>query len=131
MISLDLAKQLKEAGLKWKPNPKDDFAYKNGKVCWLYEYYPAVCDYPDHFIWLPRLDQLLAEIKCKGYTWCITDEEVGGDFRVSLSKIVWNGRGGTKLVDVDDIFYADTPEDAAGQALLWIYQKGAKEDEKI
>lgn len=117
MITLDLARKLRDAGLVWEPKPKDDFAYESGKVSWLYEYYPAVFDYPKRFVWLPSLSQLLAEIEGRGYYWEMSPallkpqpryEIVIYDHRVKYSKSIVFSTVTT------------TREEAAGLALLHI-----------
>jgi len=106
VISIELARELKEAGLKpvcgecesfWIAEV-DEEMYINGN------YSPE----PDD-VWLPRLDQLLTEIEKQGWYW-----EIGKstkDYYVDLMH---------DYLECDKVFYADTPEEAAGSALLWI-----------
>lgn len=122
VISLETARKLKDAGLKWKPEPKDDFAYYNGqKTSWLHEYYPAVCDYPERFIWLPSLKQLLTEIEKRGYGYRLCPDSI------ALYKKAMDGA----LIDVyptrsmNLIPMKNT--EAAAQALLWILEQKAGE----
>jgi hypothetical protein len=108
MLSLETAKALRDAGLEWEPQLGDLFAadYDNG----LGPTKPQVvriADFgkpgPEH-IWLPRLDQLLAEIEKRGYDWFLKTDYC----------YVVNNNNQTQGI------YADTPEEAAAQALLWI-----------
>ena len=95
MISLELAQKLRDAGLKWEPALGQ--SYK---------------DVVEGGIWLPRLDQLQAEIEQRGWDW-------------SMSKGL-HGYGCIVIKDYDLSFsdIADTPEEAVGLALLWILQEG-------
>ena len=115
MISLELAKELKAAGLEWVPVKGDFWAYRlvdNGIGVVDSTVRPGQEPHPNN-IWLPRLDQLLAEIEARGWWWWM-----------SWSGKVWVGRkdndkGGHELE-------TDTPEDAAAKALLWILSQDAQ-----
>lgn len=123
-VSIELAKQLKSAGLVWVPKPKDDFAYEYGnKTSWLYEYYPAVYDYPGRFIWLPTLSQLMAEIEGQGYDIQFQSNKRTpmGRYRFVIFEII-NG--------IIKQFWADTLEDAAALALLWILNRKKEDTQK-
>jgi hypothetical protein len=63
----------------------------------------------EKMLWLPRLDQLLAEIEKRGYRW---------DIQMTKTRYVCGLS--TPGVRVYPDQYGDTPEDAAAQALLWI-----------
>lgn len=157
MISLEMAKRLKDAGLKWEPQNGDWFAtgddeYANifvisgeqqlvdelGGKQWFFHGHSCVrgdgcfmdetasyCMNMDGFrcdnwkydvtsaremLWLPRLDQLLAEIEKTEYRWEITYR--GGFYYVILPDrgkkyAVWKGQ-------LDEL---------AAEALLWIYEQ--------
>ena len=70
-------------------------------------------------LWLPRLDQLLAEIEKRlqiNERWIL-----GQDFITILKE----------TADCDEAVYhdvADSPEEAAAQALLWILEQEAKHE---
>lgn len=65
MLSLELAEKLSKAGLAWEQ--------KFGDIIWDWheEDYVVIdqgkCIDPWYAVWLPRLDQLLAEIEKRGY----------------------------------------------------------------
>jgi len=69
-------------------------------------------------IWLPRLDQLLAEIERRGFRWDIGNLGCFGDHDVCIGLFDWEDR-----TYIKGQFYADTPEDAAAQALLWLLEQ--------
>lgn len=107
MISLEMARKLKEAGLEWEPKKGD----------WYWVFGTNSIDLitidrndivPKSIIFLPSLDQLLAEIEKCAYEWCL--EQARDKYRLSL----WFDQACVYE------FRADTPEDAAAEALLWI-----------
>jgi hypothetical protein len=127
MLSLEMAKKLKSAGLKWEPKQDDrvycnepGFIGKTGTIC--QAGYPflgtrvnialddnsiAVFD-SRKLINAPRLDQILAEIEARGYGWGIDGLGYCQLFRSGyMVKVV----------------RADSPEEAAAQALLWIMEQ--------
>lgn len=117
MISLETAKKLKEVGLEWEPKLFDVYAFTyltNPPLvsCLWDETSLQEAKHPinrDRTVWLPRLDQLLAEIEWRGYWWVL-----------NRGKIIV-GKGG---IDGErETFYADTSEDAAGKALGWILER--------
>lgn len=117
MISIELARKLKEAGLRWVPGLGDMFVadYDNGlgptllKVVHSDDFGFA----DDALIFLPRLDQLLAEIEKRGYGWEIWTTSIG-------LYSAWIDYGNYV---VHEIRGNETPEDAAARALLWILEK--------
>ena len=79
MISLEMARRLKEAGLEWKPQIGDMFYWHNGKD-WeidaltsedVNDNLDETRDFIDEGAWLlaPDLEQLLAKIRELGYKW--------------------------------------------------------------
>lgn len=121
MLSLETARKLKVAGLKWEPQKGD----------WIYNYHGFVSRITldcventevdqwvalmDNYcnrtvIFAPRLDQLLAELRKHSrfvkITWLIMEEK-------------W-----CCVIDSRNQFIADSPEEATAQALLWIYEQG-------
>jgi len=97
MISIELAQKLKEAGLEWKPQQGDCYTYEPQTVrtfsknaghppvitiyseCYTLNHACAVrrCDLlkPSHFLWLPKLEQLLEEIKARGWEAAVKTAE--------------------------------------------------------
>lgn len=119
MISLDLALKLKEVGLKWEPQ-LGDFFFMYHPVEQKYSNKPDVigigsCSMWPEDIWLPRLDQLLAEIERRGYGWEMFTSVDGVIVFFVLRKCEILGY---KVIayDVTD----SIPENAAAKALLWI-----------
>ena len=139
MISLEIAKKLKEAGLKWEPKAGDWFYRKDGvrgfvtdanMGDWWAVFPPdgkevAFCiEEADRFIFAPRLDQLLAEIDTRGYCFEISNMAISSSKpRETLysCKVFPKKRAG---VDDDDDFvaYDETLINAAASALLWILE---------
>ncbi len=126
MISLEIARKLKEAGLVWEPQ-KGDLVYHDEAE----ESFNITAGDMEDFvqatridkeyaysiaIFLPRLDQLLAEIEKLGYKWLAeTDTE---RYFIRVVEI--------KKPNNSHVVFLDTPEEAAASALLWIYEGRAK-----
>ena len=121
MISLGLAKELQAAGLK----PRHDecelyWIAEVGEVMHVSGGYAP--DWED--VWLPSLSQLLAEIEWRGYSGNL-------NFRTKSTYLnLYKKDDSCQCDNFIDTFYANTPEDAAGKALLWILQNhGARRPE--
>jgi len=117
MISLEKARALKEAGLVWELQEGDWFSeptFAGGRTDTLFgqgfEWDDDDDKNGDH-IWLPRLDQMLAEIEKLGYKYSLNYSE--REYFVSISK-----REHGCLIS--ETFRADTPEDATSDALLYL-----------
>lgn len=116
MISLETAKALKDAGLAWKPKVGDRYLqeYCSGKE-------PVIgiraTDNEGYYqdtiqTQLPRLDQLLAEIEKQGWTWMLYAPNNDDKYGIEI---------GAELIYHNNItVMADSPDEAAAQALLWI-----------
>jgi len=125
MISLEIARKLKEAGLVWEPQ-KGDLVYHDEAE----ESFNITAGDMEDFvratridkeyaysiaIFLPRLDQLLAEIRELGYKWFMeTDTE---RYLVRVVEI--------KKPNNFHVVFSDSPANAAAEALLWIYERRA------
>ena len=66
MISLGTAKKLRDAGLEWNPQEGDWFYSWDGRIANLLVFLSNF-NIQEEFIFVPRLDQLLAEIEKRGY----------------------------------------------------------------
>jgi hypothetical protein len=123
MISLELAKRLKAAGLRWEWPSSGDFIYNHmadryGCVDeWIYTKKEVKRHWENGRVdFAPRLDQLLAGIEARGYrVWLKTKRNA---CVVRIRKV---GEGWGKA------HIADTPEEAAGRALLWILERSQNE----
>ena len=119
MISLETARKLKEAGLKWEPDitggtsEGDWYYWSDGRLDVLGHRDYHVLNHLETITWAPRLDQLLAEIE-RRECWYSLARESGGD---NYSLMLWKAHCGI------EIFYAATAAQAAAQALLWILEK--------
>lgn len=100
MISLELAKKLKDAGLKWSPKMGD--------------FYHDV-----DMVWLPKLDQMLKEIMRQGYLFKLSNYN-DGTILIDFWKDDYNLVEG--LLD-------DTLEDAVASALISILEQEDEKDE--
>jgi hypothetical protein len=127
MLSLELAKELKAAGLRWEMKAGDLFFWKDNYLLYdtsFYSYNRIIAEGSEREFctWFPRLNQLLREIEGERYGYSL-DYVPGKGKRIS----VWED------ADCEDVmhFSADTPENTAGTALLWIYEqkKGGVEGE--
>jgi len=135
MISLEKARALKEAGLRWEPKRFDLFTggtetwevletyIGEGGTKWIRGIGGWVA-YGKNFTFLPRLDQLLAEIERRGWVWYIGCAAFNNKYYCQIGKVYKNEDG--HIVGIDytvtppDWFKGDTPEDAAAETLLWI-----------
>ena len=127
MLSLELVKRLKELGLGWEPQEGDFLYYHTyGEESELGvisdsdmgEHREESLDniYTGEWIFAPRLDQLLAEIEGRGYGWKLEKFHAYNLRRMQIYKIN----------DLLGCFEADSPEEAAAKALIWILeQEGA------
>ena len=126
MISLEIAKELKEAGLKWEPQIGDMFYWHNGKD-WeidaltsedVNDNLDEIRDYIDEGfrIFAPSLEQLLVEIEKRGYGWKLEKFHAYNLRRMEIYKVN----------DLLGCFGGNSPEEAAASALLWIYEGRAK-----
>jgi hypothetical protein len=133
MISLELAQKLKAAGLKWEPK-KHDFCGQKGFPCRIYSELSEIeiKFYMDEFYWLPSLSQLLAEIEARGYTEIslatINQCKKGWVFELLKQGLLPSKIIGSYYYPQFPTFKANTPEEAAGQALLWILEQEGKHD---
>ena len=140
MISLEMAKKLKAAGLEWEPQIGDMFYWHNGKD-WeidaltsedVNDNLDEIRDYIDEGAWIfaPRLDQLLAEIEKRGYSWemrTVIDESQSVRFNAK-NIAYWIHVWKTGHIEWEDGFkraFTSTSY-AAASALLWIYEGRAK-----
>jgi len=120
MISLEKAKALKEAGLRWEPKRFDWGFWVKAELpipqLVIYDPDPKTVNTKDS-IWLPRLDQLLAEIRKRGWVWIL----YCGNDGIEVEIETYNPE--TPLHLRYKCIKADTPEDAAAEALLWIMKE--------
>ena len=129
MISLETARKLKAAGLKWEPQTGDWYCYEGKMQVIKYdsEAYAIKSDLPeiDGYISAPRLDQLLSEIEKRSgrYKYELTGSRV-----YPLSN---NPKPKYRItIQTDRVlpFFADSPEEATAQALLWILEQEQKQE---
>ena len=137
MISQELAEKLKDAGLLWEPKEGDEYSHLGNSpevfVKALIGYKSKIATehlkiYDEEFpngrlttlkemlleksTWLPRLDQLLAEIEKRGWKW---------DLYPLKNKYCCLATQTTAFPIYEE---EDSPEEAAGQALLWMLMRG-------
>jgi len=155
VISLETARKLKEAGLRWEPRAGDCFfdlswtpTYEvikhvrryepEYKLIYSWEYFEDYLSGKRAFrldktslndtIFAPRLEQLLAEI--------VKRIPEGTEVGLEYWNCMWQGIEMKWQLgmgqDKDSYYYehefvADTPEEAAAQALLWILEQEKEE----
>jgi len=126
MISLELAKALRDAGLVWKPKAGDWYCFGNSLPGLFDE---DLLDYlnqraklfTEKYTYLPRLDQLLTEIERRMYDWSMTSNmDIRPDVKPEYYAELYNSDGDM----VWEITKQNTATEAAGQALLWILREG-------
>ena len=127
MISLELAKQLKDAGLEWDYEygfPRD-YVYYKGKIHEVEG--PGTNDTfrlapwqnyvkREYLIFAPTLSQILSEIEKRGYCWGLSAYYSCSDTKKYLYFC--------KISGENKFFTADTPEEVAAAALLWVMKEG-------
>ena len=104
-----MAQKLKEAGLEWEPQEGDAYHDSASDTIYYSQYPPLESANYIRFTWLARLDQLLAEIY-KTYNFTLH----------SSGYIVLRKKGSGMVAEH---FHSDTLENAAAEALLWIYER--------
>ena len=118
MIGLEKARALKEAGLVWEPKKHDlstllDAPWLDGPVSLRSVTAESAKEWAndERIVFMPRLGQLLAGFKARGCGYSL-DYVPGKGERISI----WQDE------DCEDVkhFAADTPEDAAADALLYL-----------
>ena len=113
MISLELAKQLKDAGLKWDPDQGDWFEViweGEGSETWnTCDRQPNFDDQDETNVWYPGIIEILQAIKSAGW-----------DFEL---------RGNWTEISRDDYQawrFPGEPEESAARALLHILKEGER-----
>jgi hypothetical protein len=133
MLSLEISKALKEAGLPWEYQLGDRFwsLYNIGTIRRVWKQ-NMVCDLDmfeecDEDIFAPRLDQLLAEGDKAGFVIEIQTICFGEDLRRSHHATVkkWD----LKCLELcHTTGFSEDREEAAAQALLWIIKNESEDD---
>jgi len=134
MINLKTAKALKAAGLVWEPQYGDRFiipeifieglsGLMDDRLLMSYKASEPEDNWGEFIrvnIFLPRLDQLLGEIEKRGYEWTlwVRNKLMPNKYTIDIGKATDYGE--TKRIG------ADTPDEAAAQALLWILREGER-----
>lgn len=124
MISLETARKLKEAGLQWEPQ-MGDFWIKEDKPDFIrvVEYRPSgKYDKPlKNVVWIPRLDQLLAEIEKRGYRYILLryDPKQQKEGQEEQYEITLIKNGNSSLIYT---LYEDSIDEVTAQALMWILE---------
>ena len=116
MMSLETANDLKESGLKWEPNFGDMYWW-SGETNVVDKHEQGHANtMKSSAVFLPRLDQLLAEIEKRECAWELSvDEADKPPYAICLSS--------TSKEIGQKWFQADSPEEAAAQALIWILEQ--------
>lgn len=119
MILLELAGELKKAGLRHKPGDADEYWVAEVEEVMVVT---GIFKPEDEDVWMPRLDQLLAEVEQRGYKWAAS-AYVDGYYHFQLAKFVTDDNGYVYGEDMPRrSFFDKTFEDAVAKALLWILQ---------
>lgn len=127
MIGLETARKLKNAGLKWEPCFGDSYEWMG--ETWVVDKFEhrlaeILNTHKPSAIHMPSLDQLLAEIEKRDYWWEINYAlMVDGGIKKYNMKIVKRHKNG-----IFESCIADSPEEAASLALLWILEQEAADD---
>lgn len=176
MINIEIARELKEAGLTWSPRVGDWFASMLSPIWWLkgkktgeeelylltgqptesgYYGWSMVDTEPfcelythdgqpqeeiwellnSHFIWLPRLDQLLEELSRRKKTFKMVYETVSQDTAtVSGYWVSYPAEDAEKAENDEtpppEVHYSATAEEALGRALVSLLRECGIEEKK-
>lgn len=124
-VSLELARKLKEAGLQHQ------ITYGDWYLAWLpteeiYLQKPVLYDYTacgpyEEDIWLPTLADLLEWLEWRGYEWTMYTTEYSDD-GINYKRGYAFQLEQTCLTEP---FVANTYEDTAAQAILWVLEQEA------
>jgi hypothetical protein len=130
VISLELAKRLKAAGLRWEPQKAGDWFFDIAGKKSLIMIDGLI---PNNFTWLPSLDQILDKIEAQGFIWYFRMipgakwAKIPPSYRCAVREIGWEilyEQNGDYLEHAEE---EPTREDAAGLALLWILERSQNE----
>lgn len=135
MLSLELARKLKEAGLPWNVTIYDFCYYQERLYVVTFAFIDKVIISAgvrvdiSKCVFAPRLDQLLAEIEQQGYSWHLYTYTLPIAKTTSYACEVF--KFGKPIFTSNGCTFAGSstgPEDATAQALIWILEreKGAK-----
>jgi len=129
LISLELARKLKEAGLEWEPKNGDSFYWRGSLGVYTISVTSLWAEKNEEVIFAPRLDQLLAKIEKWGYSWemrTVIDESQSVRFNAK-NIAYWIHVWKTGHIEWEDGFKRafTSPEEAAAVALIWICLKGS------
>ena len=128
MISLELAKKLKKAGLKWEPKACDAYYWPSGVGD-----HPVLVMHNDFdmlkkeqktkgIVWAPRLEQLLSEIERRGWEYQLHYNRHDGHpdllkYDCGLHRQI------DDLNAITCFFVGHSADEAAAKALLWILRR--------
>lgn len=128
MLSINTCKKLNDAGLKWEPQYGDFYCWPTTQERWdilIFDANGYYCEPGEgithtkrYGIWLPRLDQLLAEIYKQGCGLHLSKFGESNCFTIWEDECRFD-----KTDDTEHNFKADSPSEAAAQALLWILEQ--------
>lgn len=135
MISLELARKLKEAGLEWEPKELDCISAPADVCASAYlgkEEMEEIQSFSNEemktlqekIVWLPRLDQLLAEIERRGYGYDLHTLTTNHEHKYYCAIKLLECACGYRIDNISwGPFKADNPEDAAAKALIWVLER--------
>lgn len=110
MVNYNLARELKEAGLTWKPRIGDLYYRKIDQALMRVGYLDSFQDFRDD-TWKPSLATLLAELESKGWYWDLEHREFTPNYKCEIFHPEW----------YIPPFYASSAEEAVAKALIAIY----------
>ena len=121
MVSLELARKLKDAGLKWEPKSGDSYWDDNEPMvfCGECNHY-CIKDY-ENVYFAPSLSQLLEEITKREYVVASWFNHKGAEFQLFQQMNLLDD--GTKSMWRVGVFSSESYEDAAAEALIWILER--------
>lgn len=114
-VSLPIAEQLKNAGLKWEPQKGDMFLTRSEGIQIVLIESEDKVELKGGLIWIPTLSDILDELEKIGYWF-----EFGQLSREKCYCIIFDGPDSHS-------FYGETWEDAAAKALLWALGQAKEE----
>lgn len=130
-VSVEMARKLKKAGLRWKPKIGDFHLQDNETEIRICQYIPPNKEeLAERCLWLPSLSDLLEWLEEWGYYSTLYVSVCNGqkNCRCELHWVDTITYEECGTIDVD--FVADSRVDAAAKAVLWVLEQEAKLDDK-
>lgn len=124
-VSYEMAKKLKDAGLRWEPKIGDFHLQDNETEIRICQYIPPNKEeLADRCLWLPTLSDLLEWLEGRGYWWSI-HTMAWEDWTIKYLIVIYEKDISTEYFTEAHRIISDTPEKATAEAVLWVLEQEA------